>query len=136
MAKIKSRNTALASHLAGSRGAGRHMSAECKYHKARNEYLDNHIPLPDELGDAIIAIVTERSSLGLGNSRLSDFLILGGSAEIRRKLCDLVACNKLVAFDILYCEPCGSTIEVAVASDEESCCKHNMLRKIGKSFSA
>lgn len=137
MTKPKARNTALASHLAGSRGAGRHVSAERKYAKGKDDYLDDTDIAPlDEVADAIVALVNQRAKRGLGNSRLSDLLILGSASDVKRRLDDLVAAGRLVAFDILVCEVCSKTAEIAVAKKKRLCCNTTLLRKIGESFSA
>lgn len=137
MSKLKARNTALASHLAGGRGAGRHASAERKYAKGKNDHLeDGGAAPPDELGNAIAALVLERSGLGLGNSRLSDLLVLGSAADVKRQLDALVAVGRLSVFDLLSCKACGKSLEVAVGSRKRSCCNNSLLRKIGESFSA
>lgn len=137
MSKLKARNTALASHLAGSRGAGRHASAERKYAKGKSDHLeDGDAVPPDELGDAIAALVLERSGLGLGNSRPSDLLVLGSAADIKRQLDALVAAGRLSVFELLSCKACGKSLEVAVSSKKYSCCNNSLLRKIGESFSA
>jgi hypothetical protein len=137
MTKPKARNTALASHIAGSRGAGRHVSAERKYTKGKDEYLDDTDIAPlDEVADAIVELISQRAERGLGNSRLSDLLVLGSAADVKRRLDDLVAVGRLVAFDILICGTCGRTTETALAKKKQICCNSILLRKIGESFSA
>lgn len=137
MSKLKARNTALASHLAGSRGAGRHASAERKYAKGKSDHLeDGDAAPPDELGDAIAALVLERSGLGLGNSRLSDLLVLGSAADVKRQLDALVAAGRLSAYELLACSACGKSLEVAPNSKKRYCCNNSLLRKTGESFSA
>lgn len=137
MSKLKARNTSLASHLAGSRGAGRHVSAERKYAKGKSNYLDDSDIAPAiDLADSIISLVAERIELGLGNSRLSDLLILGSAADVKRKLDGLVAGRRLAAFDLVVCEACGQTKEIPVATKKRLCCNKNLLRKVGESFSA
>jgi hypothetical protein len=137
MSKLKARNTALASHLAGSRGAGRHASAERKYAKGKSDHLeDGDAATPDDLGDAITALVAERSALGLGNSRLSDLLVLGSAADVKRQLDALVAAGRLSASDLLACSACGKNLEVVPSSKKRPCCNNSLLRKIGESFSA
>jgi hypothetical protein len=137
MSKLKARNTSLASHLAGSRGAGRHVSAERKYAKGKSHYLDDSDIAPGmDLADAIVSLVAERTELGLGNSRLSDLLLLGSAADVKRILDSLVAAGRLAPFDVVACEACGQTKEIAVATKKRLCCNKNLLRKIGESFSA
>lgn len=137
MSKLKARNTALASHLAGSRGAGRHASAERKYAKGKSAHLeDGDVAPPDELGNAIAALVLQRSGLGLGNSRLGDLLVLGSATDVKQQLDALVAAGILSVFDLLSCKSCGKSLEVTVGNKKHSCCNNSLLRKIGESFSA
>lgn len=136
MSKIKARNTALASHLAGSRGAGRHVSDERKYAKSRREHLDDSdTALPDELGDALASLVAERSGLGLGNSRLSDLVILGSAADVKDQLDALVVAGRLRAFDIFACRVCGASVEAPRSGKLHTCCNKIPLSKTGESFS-
>jgi hypothetical protein len=136
MSKIKARNTALASHLAGRRGAGRHISDERKYAKGRREHLDDSDTAPpDELGDAIAALVAERSGVGLGNSRLSDLVILGSAADVKGQLDALVAAGKLRAFDIFACRVCDASVEAPRSGRMHTCCNKLLSIKTGESFS-
>jgi len=136
MSKIKARNTALASHLAGSRGAGRHVSDERKYAKGRRGHLDDSgAAPPDELGDAIAALVAERSELGLGNSHLSDLVILGSAADVKGQLDALVAVGRLRAFNIFACKVCGASVEAPRSGKVHTCCNKIPLSKTEESFS-
>lgn len=137
MPKINYRNTALAAHLAGNRGAGRHDAAIKRYIKQKNSAdSEDGALLDEEPGEAILGLVRSRCSAGLGSSRLSDMRHIAGLNQLRSSLAELVASGQLRSYDIYSCKSCNRVIELEAGLEPPgSCCNKKELCKIAESFS-